>query len=106
MAHYLIIASYSPDGIKGVLKNGGTARAEAVKKAIEGVGGRMQSFHFAFGDADAYVLVEAPDNVAVAALGLAVSSSGLASTKTVVLLTPAEIDDAANRQVAYTPPGG
>lgn len=106
MAHYLVIASYSPDGVKGVLKNGGTARADAVKSAVEGLGGKMHSFHFAFGGDDVYVQVELADNIAAAALGLAVSSTGsLASVKTVVLLTPAEIDEAARRQVAYTPPG-
>ena len=105
MPHYLITASYSPDGIKGVLKNGGTARADAVKKAMEALGGSMHSFHFAFGGDDAYVLVEAPDNIAIAALSLAVSATGLAATKTITLLTPAEIDEAARRQVSYTPPG-
>jgi uncharacterized protein with GYD domain len=105
MAHYLVTASYSPDGVKGVLKNGGTARADAVKSAVEGLGGKMHSFHFAFGGDDAYVQVELPDNIAAAALGLTVSSTGLAAVKTVVLLTPAEIDEAAGRQVGYTPPG-
>ena len=65
----------------------------------------MNSFHFAFGGDDAVVMVELPDNVAAAALGLAVSATGLASVKTTVLLTPTEIDDASKRQVAYTPPG-
>lgn len=105
MAHYLVIASYSPDGAKGVLKSGGTARADAVNTTIQGLGGTMHSFHFAFGGDDAYVVVELPDNIAAAAVGLAVSSTGLAAVKTVVLLTPAEIDEAAKRQVAYTPPG-
>jgi uncharacterized protein with GYD domain len=105
MASYLVIASYSPDGVKGVLKNGGTARADAVKSAVKSMGGKMQSFHFAFGGDDAYVLVDLPDNVAAAALGLAVSSTGLASVKTVVLLTPAEIDEAAKRDVSYKAPG-
>jgi len=105
MADYLVTASYSSEGVKGVLKSGGSARADAVSKAVEGLGGKMLSFHFAFGGDDAIVLFELPDNVAAAALGLAVSSTGLAAVKTTVLLTPAEIDDAAKRQVAYTPPG-
>jgi uncharacterized protein with GYD domain len=105
MATYLVKASYSPDGIKGVLKNGGTARADAVSKSVQALGGKLVSFHFAFGGDDAFVIVELPDNIAAAALGLAVSSTGLASATTVVLLTPAEIDEAAKRQVAYTPPG-
>ena len=105
MASYLVTASYSPDGVKGVLKSGGTARVDAVSKAVAGLGGTMHSFHFAFGGDDAIVLVELPDNVAAAALGLAVSSTGLAAVKTTVLLTPTEIDEAAKRQVAYTAPG-
>lgn len=105
MANYLVIASYSPEGVKGVLQSGGTARADAVKKAVEGLGGKVNSFHFAFGAEDVYVVVELPDNIAAAAISLAVSAVGLASTQIVVLLTPAEIDEAARRQVAYTPPG-
>ena len=105
MANYLVIANYSAEGIKGVIKNGGSARVDAVKKSIEGLGGKVQSFHFAFGADDAYVIVELPDNIAAAALGMAVSSTGLTSVKTVVLLTPGEVDEAAKRQVAYTPPG-
>ena len=106
MANYLIVASYSSDGAKGVLKNGGTARVDAVKKTIKSLGGKVQSFHFAFGADDAYVIVDLPDNIAAAALGLAVSSTGLTHVKTVVLLTPAEFDEAAQRQVTYSPPGG
>jgi uncharacterized protein with GYD domain len=105
MASYLLIASYSSDGAKGVLKNGGTARVDSVKKTIKSLGGKVQSFHFAFGADDAYVIVDLPDNIAAAALGLAVSSSGLTSVKTVVLLTPAEVDEAAKLQVNYSPPG-
>ena len=105
MTSYLVTASYSPEGVRGVLKNGGTARADAVSKAVQELGGTMLSFHFAFGGDDAVVIVELPDNVAAAALGLAVASTGLAAARTTVLLTPAEIDEAAKRQVAYTPPG-
>jgi uncharacterized protein with GYD domain len=105
MGSYLVIGSYTSDGVKGVLKSGGTARANVVKTAIEGLGGKVQSFHFAFGSEDVYVVVDLPDNAAAAALGLSVSASGAVSVKTVVLLTPAEIDEAAKRQVTYTPPG-
>ena len=105
MASYLILGSYSPEGAKGVLKNGGTARADAVKKSVKSLGGKVQSFHFAFGAEDAVVVVDFPDNIAAAALGLAVAAKGLVGVRTVVLLTPAEIDEAAKRQVTYTPPG-
>jgi uncharacterized protein with GYD domain len=105
MASYLLVASYSSDGAKGVLKNGGTARVDAVKKTIKSLGGKVQSFHFAFGADDAYVIIDLPDNIAAAAVGLAVSASGLTHVKTVVLLTPAEVDEAAKRDVSYSPPG-
>jgi uncharacterized protein with GYD domain len=105
MPKYLVTATYSPEGVKGVLKTGGTARSKAVAEAIKGVGGTMESFHFAFGEDDAFVVVDMPDNVAAAAVAMAVSSTGLAGCRIVVLLTPSEIDEAAQRQVAYTPPG-
>ncbi len=106
MPKYLVKASYNADGVKGVLKGGGTARANAVQKMLEGIGGKMESFHFAFGDDDAVVIVDLPDNISAAALSLAVSASGLAASKVTVLLTPAELDEAAKRTVSYTPPGG
>jgi uncharacterized protein with GYD domain len=105
MAKFLVTASYSPQGLEGVLRSGGTARRDAVSKAVADLGGTMESFHFAFGESDAYVVVELPDNVAAAALGMAVSATGMASTRTVVLLTPEEIDRAARTETHYQPPG-
>lgn len=105
MSRYMVIASYAADGIKGLLKGGGTARAHAVGEAVQGLGGRLESFDFAFGGDDVYALVDLPDNVAAAALGLAVSASGLVRTRTVVLLTPEEIDRAAQGTVGYVGPG-
>jgi uncharacterized protein with GYD domain len=105
MPKYLVIASYTPEGIKGVMKTGGTARTAAVKKAVEGLGGTLESFHFAFGKDDAFVIVDMPDDIAAAALAMAVSATGLAATRVIVLLTPGEIDAATKRDVDYTPPG-
>ena len=105
MAKYLLIASYSSDGIKGVMKTGGTARSDAVREAVQSLGGTLESFHFGFGADDAYVIAEMPDNIAAAAIAMAVSATGLAAARVVVLLTPAEVDEAAKRQVVYTPPG-
>jgi uncharacterized protein with GYD domain len=62
--------------------------------------------YFAFGGIDAYVIADLPDNVAAAALALAVNQAGGASTNTVVLMTPAEVDEAAKKSIAYRPPGG
>jgi uncharacterized protein with GYD domain len=106
MAKYLIKASYNAEGIKGVMKAGGTSRVEAVKKAIGSVGGSVESFYFAFGGDDVYVTVDAPGNIAAAAMAGAVGSSGaLARYETVVLLSADEIDEAMKMAVSYAPPG-
>jgi len=106
MAKYLIKASYSADGLKGVMKAGGTSRVKAVERAVEGVGGSLESFYFAFGGDDVYVTVDAPDNTAAMAMAAAVGSSGaIESYETVVLLTPSEVDKAMNVAVDYAPPG-
>jgi uncharacterized protein with GYD domain len=105
MPKYLVTARYESEGIKGVLKTGGTARSDAVAKTIAGMGGSMESFHFAFGAEDAYVVVDMPDNVAAAAVSMAVSATGLVGCRVTVLLTPSEVDEAAKRHVDYIPPG-
>ena len=105
MAKYLLEVSYTLDGIKGVKSEGGTARVNAATEAIEGLGGKIESFYFAFGEADVYLVVDYPDNVSVAAAALAVSAGGGARVRTVVLLTPAEVDAAAAKQTTYRPPG-
>ena len=105
MPKYLIEANYTPEGLKGVLAKGGTARREAVEKMLADIGGTLESFNFAFGSTDAYVIVDAPDNVSAAAIGMIVGSSGMAAAKTTVLLTPEEIDRAATLKATYTPPG-
>lgn len=106
MAMYLLKVSYSADGLKGVMKEGGTSRVEAVKSALAGVGGSLESFYFAFGGADVYVIADVPDHAAAIAMAATVSASGAISNyETVVLLTPSEIDEAAHRTVDYRPPG-
>src|SRR5438067_4927929 len=104
MAKYLIVASYTADGIKGVVDKGGTARREAVEKLLADVGGTVESFYFAFDKADAYVTVDLPDNVSAAAVSMAVGTSGKVSCRTVVLLTPEEIDRASQTKVNYRAP--
>jgi uncharacterized protein with GYD domain len=106
MAKYLVKASYSAEGIKGVLKEGASQRVSVVKAMMEGLGGSMEAFYFSFGDSDLYVLADLPDNTAAAAVAAAVGSSGaLSSYQTTVLLTAAEIDAAAKMVVSYRPPG-
>jgi uncharacterized protein with GYD domain len=105
MAKFLFEARYTADGAKGIAKEGGNARRAAVEKAVAGLGGRLEAFYFAFGDVDAYVIVDLPDNVTAAAMAFAVGQSGLASTKTVVLLTLDEVDAATKKSVTYRGPG-
>jgi uncharacterized protein with GYD domain len=106
MAKYMFTARYTAEGAKGLVRDGGTARVAIVEKACAAAGGRLESFYFAFGGTDAYVTADLPDNVAAAALALAVNQAGGAATNTVVLMTPAEVDAAAKKSVAYRPPGG
>ena len=107
MAKYLIKASYSPEGIKGVMAKGGSARADAIEKLASGVGGSVEAIYFTFGSDDIIAIVEAPSHEAMAAIAGTVGQSGaLSKYETVVLLTPAQIDQAANMTVDYTPPGG
>jgi uncharacterized protein with GYD domain len=105
MAKYLVQGSYSVEGDKGLLKSGGSARREATAKAMESVGGRVESFYFAFGADDFVVIVDAPDNVSAAAVALTAAASGAVHSRMTVLLTPEEIDQATKKSVAYRPPG-
>ena len=106
MPKFMFVASYTQEGAKGVQSAGGSSRRDAVEQVAKSVGGKLESFHFAFGDHDAYVIAEVPDNTSAAAVALTVGASGGASTNTIVLLTPEEVDAAANQSVGYTPPGG
>jgi uncharacterized protein with GYD domain len=106
MARYMFQASYSSDGIKGVLKEGGTGRRAAVEAAIKSLGGKLESFYFAFGDTDVFVVVDGIDNSTAAAFSMGVAASGtLSNLKTTVLLTPEEIDQAGKKTLSYRAPG-
>jgi uncharacterized protein with GYD domain len=105
MAKYLVEARYTAEGAKGLAREGGTGRRAAAAKAVEGLGGKIEAFYYAFGDVDAYVIFDVPDNVSAAALSLAVGQSGGINTKTVVLMTPEEMDQAGKKAVDFRPPG-
>jgi uncharacterized protein with GYD domain len=105
MPKYLLKVSYTADGVKGVLKDGGTKRRQAAEAALKSAGGSLEAMYFAFGDDDVYCIIDAPDNVSVAAASMAIGASGLVKANTVVLLTAEEIDQAAKRTTTYTPPG-
>ena len=106
MPKYLLKVKYSGEGLEGVMKDGGSARRAAADDIAKAVGGSIESFHFAFGEDDAYVICDLPDNKAAATLAMTVSSSGRVSITTVPLITVDEVDAiAAGRKVEYSPPG-
>jgi len=105
MPKYLIQANHNAEGVKGLLKEGGTSRRATVEKSVQALGGKVEAFYYAFGDTDVFVLADLPDNATAAALALAVSSSGAVVCKTTVLLTPEEIDTSSKKTPHYRPPG-
>ena len=105
MPKYLFHGSYTQEGLKGFLKEGGSKRREATKQLVESVGGALEAYYFAFGDYDFYLIAEVPDNVSAAAGSLIANASGAVKVKTVVLLTPEEDDQVAKTTVEYRPPG-
>jgi len=105
MPKYLLQASYTAEGTKGLLKDGGSQRRAAAQEALKGVGGRLDAFYYAFGETDVFAIADVPDNVSAAALSLTVSASGAVNTKITVLPTPEEIDQAAQKTVGYRSPG-
>ena len=105
MPKYLWQASYSSEGLRGVVREGGTGRRAAAKNLVEALGGTLEAFYFAFGDADAIIIADLPDEEAATAVALAVNADDRIDLKTTVLLTPEDVDAAARRSVEYRPPG-
>jgi uncharacterized protein with GYD domain len=105
MPKYLVEARYTVEGAKGLVREGGSGRRAAVVKTVESVGGKVEALYFAFGDVDVYIVVDVPDNVSAAALSLAANQSGAIVSKTIVLLTPEEMDKSVQKAVSFRPPG-
>jgi uncharacterized protein with GYD domain len=105
MPKYLIKAAYQSEGAKGLLKEGGSARRAAVQKLVEGMGGKVEAFYYAFGDTDAYIIADVPQQSDGLALSLAVNASGAVRLATIPLVAPEEIDAAAKKAVPYRAPG-
>ena len=105
MPKYLFSGSYIGEGIKGLLKDGGSGRKEAVEKLMTSLGGKIESIHFAFGAYDFFIIAEAPDNIRAVAAALIAAASGAVDVKTTVLLTPEEVDEVSKISGDYRPPG-
>lgn len=105
MAKYLFRARYVGQGVEGLLKEGGSARREMAAKVISSLGGKLESFYFAFGDDDVVGIFDVPDAATAAAVSLAVNASGTLASKLTPLITPEEVDVAAKKKVGFRPPG-
>ena len=105
MASFMVQFSYTEQGLKGLLKEGGSKRREATEQLIKSLGGRLVAYYFAFGDYEGFAIVDGVDNVDTAAAALIVDASGAVRTKTTVLLTPEEVDKATQKSGNYRAPG-
>ena len=105
MPKFLTKVSYSPEGARGLLKEGGTGRRAAVQKLMEGLGGKIEAFYYAYGEDDAYLIIDVPDAASGLAVSLAVNASGAVRATTIPLITPEEIDAACKKSAPYRAPG-
>lgn len=105
MPKYLAQCNYVGEGVKGLLKEGGTSRRAVVDKLVESVGGTVEAFYYAFGETDLYVIADLPDNASMTAVALLAAASGAIDIKTTVLITPEEVDEAVKKTPSYRPPG-
>ena len=106
MPKYLVQVAFTPDGIKGTLQEGGTARRKVVEQLAASAGATLEGLYYAFGEHDAYVIFDAPNNVAIASAVMTVAASGVGKIATTVLLTPEEMDEVARAsRPAYRAPG-
>ncbi|MGB2567638.1 GYD domain-containing protein [Micromonospora citrea] len=105
MSRFLLRSTYTADGLKGLAGDGGSRRAEVVRKMVEDAGGRLESMYFAFGEDDTYVVCELPDHPTAASLAIAIGAAGGLRVQVTPVLTPEEVDEATRRMAAYSPPG-
>lgn len=105
MPKYLLQVGYTVEGLKGLRKEGGTSRRAAAEQLVKSLGGSVESFYFAFGDSDAYCVVDMPDHASMSAAALAIGASGAVTGKTIVLLTAEEVDAATKKTLTYRAPG-
>jgi uncharacterized protein with GYD domain len=109
MPKYLTRTSHTLEGLKGLIKEGGTARRDAVEQAAKALGATVEAYYYAFGEYDLYTILDMPDNVTASAAALVVNAAGTAKTTTTVLITPEEVDQATamvkELGAAYRSPG-
>jgi uncharacterized protein with GYD domain len=105
MPKYLIQASYTTEGIQGLVKDSASGRRADVQAAVKVLGGKLEAFYYAFGADDVVIILDLPNNVTAAALGLTTSGSGAVRVRTTPLLTVEEVDQALEVRMQYRAPG-
>ena len=105
MPKYLYHGSYTDNGLKGLMKDGGSKRVEVTKKAIESLGGKMEAYYFALGGNDFFIILEAPNNVKAIAGSLIANASGTVKVNITALVSPEEVDQAVKQTMDWQPPG-
>ena len=105
MAKYLFRTSYTQAGVKGLIKEGGTGRRDALRQTVEELGGTLEGFYYAFGDDDLLLIADFPNEEEAAAFSMFVSAAGALTVSCTVLVTPEIIDGAVKKSVTYRPPG-
>ncbi len=105
MAKYLFRASYTQAGVKGLIKEGGTGRRDALRQTVEGLGGTLEGFYYAFGNEDLLLIADFPSEEEAAAFSMFLSAAGALTMSCTVLITPEIIDGAVRKNVIYRSPG-
>lgn len=105
MSKFLLRANYTQSGVGGLLKEGGSKRREALQATIEGVGGTLESFYYALGDTDLFLIADLPDKETATAVSLIVKAAGVLEISVTQLLEPEAIDAASQKSVPYRVPG-
>jgi len=105
MPKYLLEASYTSEGLQGLIRDKATGRREAITRAVEATGGKVETLYFSFGEHDVVIVMEVNDNVSAAAIAIRVSASGLVRTKITPLLTIEEVDQSIQKTIEYRAPG-
>jgi uncharacterized protein with GYD domain len=105
MPKFMVQGSYTTEGLKGLLKEGGTGRRKAVDSAVKAMGGHLETLYFAFGDADVVAIIDVPDNITAATLAIGIASTGTVGLKTTVLMTPEEVDQATKKTLSFRAAG-
>ena len=105
MPKYLFQATYTTEGIQGLIRDSASGRRADVQAAVTGVGGKVEAFYYAFGDDDVVMIVDLPNNIKAAALALTTSGSGAVRVRTTPLLTVEDVDQALEVKTHYRAPG-